>query len=146
MFEDTALGLCQRALHQPPARSGGCWLRSFCSGGLCIRSATTKRCGEKDWEHQLVPAHLLLAKSPLNTEFGSESSEEALTTKGSKEDVRASSYYSLQLRLCLKLRIKTSPRDLRRITDKFSLCFALIFLDKCFFLYQAYGALDFKSH
>lgn len=79
-------------------------------------------------------------------EFGSESSEEALATKGSKEDVRASSYYSLQLHLCLKLWIKTYPRDLRRITDKFSLCSALIFPDKCVFLYQAYGAVDFKSH
>lgn len=120
-----------------------CWLRSLCPVG--IRSALPSangagsRTGSASW---CQPR----AKPPQRRETFVVRAGRKAELLGSEEDVRALSYYSLQLHLCLKLWIKTYTRGLRRITDKFSLCAALIFSDECFFLYQAYGALDFKSH
>lgn len=93
-----------------------------------------------------MPAPLLLAKSPLRTDRFVLRAVRKASLLGSKEDVRAPSYSSLQLYLCLKLWIKAYLRGLQRIADKFTLCSALIFSDECFLLYQAYGALDFESH
>lgn len=101
---------------------------------------------KKNWECQLVPVHFPLAKWTQCGESFILRAVRRTLQLGSKEDVRVVSYYLLQLCLCLRLWIKTYPWSLQRITDKFHLCYALIFSDKCFFLYQAYAALDFKTH
>jgi len=58
----------------------------------------------------------------VQSEVCSQSSKEGLPTLAG--DVRAPNYYSLQLSLCSKLRIKTYPQVLQRIADKFCLCSA----------------------
>lgn len=140
MLEDVFEPL-PKASQPAPCKARRCWLRPLCPLGtrsaLPPANGAGSRTGSSSW---CQPG----AKSPPRRETFVLRAGRRAEPLGSEEDVRALSYYSLQLHLCLKLWIKTCSRGLQRITDKFCLCAALIFFRWMFLFISSIWCARFR--